>query len=195
MTRTIAKTDAPHAPSGVERAVGILFAFLVLALVAALAILEIDVKPGMQQLLNVLLALMAAAVAATVPGFINISYSAGGVALRAAGGAAVMLAVMHFLTQAPAAGSVELSPQPSRQAVRAEQPARKPAPRVEKPQTAWTAPQQTLWRAESWCPMTGASGWATSARGAQDAGVRAVQACVLYGGLPECCATNVRLAD
>ncbi len=184
MTQTVSKDAAHHAPSIVERAVGILFAFLVLALVAALTILQIEVQPGMQPVLHVLLALMAAAVAATVPGFVNVSYSTGGLALRAAGGGAVMLMVMHFLGEKPLAQIVDPAPD---------------VPKVERQSAEdWrallqTAPQ-SLWRADAYCPMTGASGWATDAFSAQNARDMAVVACVAYGGMPDCCASNVRVS-
>jgi len=86
-----------HKPSAAEKVVGIIFAFLVFALVAVVILGDINVDKGKMNLLYVLIALMAGIFAATIPGFMNMDYSTKGLTLRAAGGAAAFVFVLFVL--------------------------------------------------------------------------------------------------
>ena len=68
-----------------------------LALIAYTVIMEVEIDNNKMPMLYVLIALMAGAVVATIPGFLNMDYSSKGLSIRAAGGVAAFVIVLAAL--------------------------------------------------------------------------------------------------
>ncbi len=177
------KNEVP--PSKIERLIGIVFAFLVLALVAYTVVMEIKIDDNKMPLLYILIAIMAGAVVATIPGFLNMDYSGKGVSIRAAGGVAAFVLVLSALqemtvpsinTDGPVIGTNSNKTNNTTQFQQ----------QAQQVQTI-----QQSFRATSYCSMTGASGYGVSTN-LQQAQTIAIQYCVASGGIFDCCAGNVR---
>lgn len=161
-----------HKPSLTEKVIGILFAFLVFALISFVILSETSVDQGKMNLLYVLIALMSGIFAATIPGFLNIDYSTKGMTMRAAGGLAAFVIVLFSLNSMS-------------------QPSASPAKAAE--QQEQQAPA-ALFYATSYCSMRDVYGYANH-NNVTTAQNLAVQNCINNGGIPDCCAGNVRVSQ
>lgn len=161
-SKTVVET-AFHKPSAAEKVIGIIFAFLVFALVATVILGEVSVDKGKLNLLYVLIALMSGVFAATIPGFMNVDYSTKGLTMRAAGGAAAFVFVLFVLKPIDA-----------------------------KPEVKEAIQASSVFNATSYCSMRDVYGYASheTISTAQDLAVRN---CINNGGIPNCCSSNVRV--
>ncbi len=171
-------------PSKIERLIGIIFAFLVLALIAYTVVMEIKIDDNKMPLLYILIAIMAGAVVATIPGFLNMDYSGKGVSIRAAGGVAAFVIVLSALQEMT-------GPSNSDRPVVGTNSNTTTGNTQFQQQTQQIQAIQQSFRATSYCSMTGASGYGVSTN-LQQAQTIAIQYCVASGGIPDCCAGNVR---
>lgn len=179
---------ATTAPSKLERFIGILFAFLVLALISYTIVMETKIDDNKMPLLYILISIMAGAVVATIPGFLNIDYSGKGMSLRAAGGIAAFVLVLSVLQELHTPTKTQANPTPQTTPFN--------NTNINNTNTnvnhqSSQAIQQTF-RATSYCSMTGASGYGISASVAEAQNI-AIQYCVASGGIYDCCSGNVRV--
>lgn len=199
-------------PTGAEKAAGLVFALLVFGLVAYTIVYEVDLAGSKGQMMFVLVAVAVGAIFAVVPGFLNFSYNRAGVVVRAAGGAAAFAGVLYLGQSWAQAERPAPAPAPVQvetglvETARAPAPGPAPAPAAD-PVAGWfdevlagyraglaeamAAP--TLYHATSYCPITGASGWATHSDPIL-ARTYAIANCVGYGGIYDCCDANVAVA-
>lgn len=171
------KSSAPvvNTPSNLEKAIGIIFAFLIFGLIAYTIIGDVKVGQEKIPLLYALISLMAGVVVSTIPGFLNVDYSGKGVTLRAAGGAAAFILVFASLQEM----------QTSTKSAEKKKDNSITTSTVKTPKAA-------SFKATSYCSMTNVYGWGvhTNVSYAQQL---AVQNCVARGGIPNCCSGNVRV--
>lgn len=164
-----------NSPSNLEKAIGIIFAFLIFGLIAYTIVGNVTVGQEKIPLLYALIALMAGVVVSTIPGFLNVDYSGKGVTLRAAGGAAAFVLVFVSLQEMQSS---------TKSAEKKKDP----------PVTTSTikTPKALSFKATSYCSMTNVYGLGvhTDVSYAQQL---AVQNCVARGGIPNCCSGNVRV--
>lgn len=185
-------STATHAttPSKFERFIGILFAFLVLALIAYTIVMETKIDDNKMLLLYILISIMAGAVVATIPGFLNIDYSGKGMSLRAAGGIAAFVLVLSVLQELHTPNKPQNQPGNDINGNNTNINNSNTNTGSLNNQQIQTI-QQTF-RATAYCSMTGASGYGVSIN-VVDAQNIAIQYCVASGGIPDCCGGNVRV--
>lgn len=104
------KVTTSSNPSRVEKIIGIVFAFLVFAMIAYTVIKDVNIDDNKMPLLYTLISLMAGVVVATIPGFLNIDYSGKGMTMRAAGGAAAFVLVLSTMHEMSNSGETEEQP-------------------------------------------------------------------------------------
>lgn len=95
MSNTEDKPSSQHAT--IYRFIGILFAFLVLALIAYAIVTGTKIDDKLLPIVYILIALMAGAIVATIPGFLNLDYGSKGMTVSAAGGVAAFVLVLYLL--------------------------------------------------------------------------------------------------
>lgn len=156
------KVTISSSPSRLEKIIGIVFAFLVFAMVAYTVIMDVSIDDNKMPLLYTLIALMAGVFVATIPGFLNVDYSGKGVTMRAAGGAAAFVLVLSAMQGMSNSGE--------------------------------PIDNQNIFYATSYCSMTNVYGYGENASvgAAQEL---AIKNCIQNGGIPDCCASNVRVSQ
>ena len=162
-----------HTPSLAEKIVGIIFAFLVFALVSYTIVMDVNVDDKKINLLYTLIALMSGIFVATIPGFLNIDYSTKGMTMRAAGGAAAFVLVLFSLQQ--------MSSSPKKEVVGGD-----------KTTTGTITKKATLFNATSYCSMRNVYGYGTH-KDVTEAQNIAIRNCINNGGIPNCCSSYVRV--
>lgn len=160
-----------NAPSNVEKAIGVIFAFMIFALISYTIVGGVKIEKEKLPLLYVMISLMAGAVVSTIPGFLNIDYSGKGMTLRAAGGAAAFVLVFAALTE------METPPSPEKKSTT--------------PVTT-TSTKSLTFKATSYCSMTNVYGFGFNDN-VTSAQQLAIQNCVARGGIPNCCANSIRV--
>ncbi len=165
------QTPKENAPSNMEKAIGVIFAFLVFALIAYTIVGGVKIEKEKLPLLYVMISLMAGVFVSTIPGFLNVDYSGKGMTLRAAGGAAAFILVFASLQEMQTPASADK---------------KNTAP-------ASTASTKTpTFKATSYCSMTNVFGFGFH-KNVTLAQQMAIQNCTNRGGIPNCCANNVRV--
>ncbi|BFM16753.1 hypothetical protein R50073_29360 [Maricurvus nonylphenolicus] len=186
-----------HNPSTVEKVIGIIFAFLVFAMVAYTVIMDINIDDNKLPLLYTMIALMAGVMVATIPGFLNVSYSTKGVTVRAAGGVGAFVLVLSTMQEMSAGPNPVPAPLPNPvpNAVREEPSDWNEPSGADLPVQPVNLPMDSgLITVTSYCSMTGASGFATH-QDVYAARMMAIQYCVAAGGIPECCANGINVVQ
>jgi hypothetical protein len=183
-----------HNPSTVEKVIGIIFAFLVFAMVAYTVIMDINIDDNKLPLLYTMIALMAGVMVATIPGFLNVRYSTKGVTVRAAGGVGAFVLVLSAMQEMSAGPNPAPLPNPVPNITREESSDwYEPSGEDSLPVQPVNLPMDSgLITVTSYCSMTGASGFATH-QDVYAARMMAIQYCVAAGGIPECCANGTNI--
>ena len=162
-----------NAPSNMEKVIGVIFAFLVFALISYTIVGNVKLGQEKLPLLYVMISLMAGVVVSTIPGFLNIDYSSKGMTMRAAGGAAAFVLVFASLQ--------EMAPSTKKSA-------ENKTPKT----TSSTSTGKVQFKATSYCSMTNVYGYGFHAN-VNYAQQLAIQNCVARGGIPNCCANSIRV--
>ncbi len=174
------QASTQNKPSAFEKAIGLVFAFLVFALIAYTIIADIEIDDNKMPLLYILISLMAGAMVATIPGFLNINYTAKGMTIRAAGGVAAFVMVLSALQEM--AGSAQME----EQFYNGIDDFSSTFDNVDS--------SQSVFSATSYCSLTGVYGYATS-QNLEAAQNLAIQNCVQNGGIPNCCANGTQVSQ
>ena len=198
-----------HRPSVAERVFAIVLAVVLVAVLSFVIISdEVDLDDNKMRLAMVLMALLAGAVGAMLPGLLNLRYAGGGLTIRALGGGAFFLVVLYLGLGVPGrggfAGEDGFRQDDVTQMIRnardqlggnaGAQPYQPPSyqppsytpsysPSYNSSPPAYAAGE---YHVLAQCSVTGAvgEGWGADPVYAQD---RAIRQCRANGGLPGCC--------
>jgi hypothetical protein len=94
-----------HSPSTLERVFAMLLAIVLVPVLSFVIISDdVDLDDNKMRLAMVLVALLAGAVGATLPGLLNLRYSGRGLTIRALGGGSFFLVVLYLGMSVPGGG-------------------------------------------------------------------------------------------